>query len=276
MAQVPFTIMHKTASGYDEMFPETRASQIPDVYSQVQVNEQISNSKADIAKLSNKGWRLLQAYKTAGTVTWTAPDLFNGASYKIGVYIVGGGGYGGSGSSQNSHGTGGGSGYADSFTKIVTPGQVINGVVGEGGKKYNINSGTTSFDSRVVGGGGNGSGGSGASYGMGGQCGVGEYALKTTPIGGFISSIYSMRLLQSALCVNPFTCEPFLAAGGDADSDSAQSSVTTSEGTTSAGAIGTATAIKGTIPGCGGGGAGYKGTPADGCDGGILIYVQGA
>lgn len=40
----------------------------------------------------NTGWKLQYSKTTAGSFTWTAPDLFGGKAYYIGVLVIGGGG----------------------------------------------------------------------------------------------------------------------------------------------------------------------------------------
>ena len=125
-------------------------------------------------------WTLIQEYRAAGAYTWTAPDLFGGRSYRIGVYMVGGGGSGSCANVGSSGCTGGGAaGYAKNLTLTVTPGQAIPLVVGTGGAAVVNKSGagnaggTTSFNGTTVSGGGGGkvstSGGTiwGASGGQG-------------------------------------------------------------------------------------------------------------
>ena len=81
-------------------------------------------------------WTLVQEYRTAGAYTWTAPNLFGGRSYRVGVYMVGGGGSGArgsEGSSQTYYPTGGAAGYGKNIELTVTPGWKIAVVVGAGG-----------------------------------------------------------------------------------------------------------------------------------------------
>lgn len=103
-------------------------------------------------------WTLVQEYRTAGAYTWTAPNLFGGRSYRVGVYMVGGGGSGAvcftSGSAYEGV-SGGASGYGKNIELTVTPGQKIAAVVGAGGAAVSLTGtsgkalgntgGTTSF-----------------------------------------------------------------------------------------------------------------------------------
>jgi hypothetical protein len=92
------------------------------------------------------------------------------------------------------------------------------------------------------------------------------------------------------MCINPFTGEAMLAAGGsvrvsgysDSTLEYYEHSVELPGGTTSAGKPFTganAGAIKGTLPGCGGGGVALSNTSggavmaANGADGAVIIYV---
>lgn len=123
--------------------------------------------------LMNKGWSKLAQFTTAGSFVWTAPDLFHGASYVIGILAIGGGGAGGiclNASSQSISSLvalGGNSGSSNSAVRTVSPRASYNGVVGNGGvaQKYYVfnsitgnvgtNGGTTSFlGCSAIGGGG--------------------------------------------------------------------------------------------------------------------------
>lgn len=72
-----------------------------------------------------------------GVFTWTAPDLFDGEEYELGVYMIGGGGSGGLGafiaSTWTGYANGGAAGFAKNILLKVTPGQAISAVVGAGG-----------------------------------------------------------------------------------------------------------------------------------------------
>ncbi len=92
-------------------------------------------------KLKVPRYKLLQSYTEAGTYTWTAPDLFNGRPYTIGVYIIGAGGAGAgfklastsTSGSMNYRASGGASGYTETIIVEVVPGQTYSVVVGKGG-----------------------------------------------------------------------------------------------------------------------------------------------
>lgn len=113
-------------------------------------------------------WTLVKEYRAAGAYTWTAPDLFGGRSYRVGVYMVGGGGSGGAVTNNSSaHASGGASGYGKNLTLTVTPGQNIPVVVGAGGAAVKLSGskaaskagaagGTTAFNGTTVFGGGGG------------------------------------------------------------------------------------------------------------------------
>lgn len=146
-------------------------------------------------------WTLIQEYRAAGAYTWTAPDLFGGADYKIGVYMVGGGGSGAAASSTYRTASGGASGYGKNVEMTVTPGQQINGVVGGKGSSAGISTynssksghagGTTSFNGITALGGGGGRESSGASGGQGSD--GSNYLLRasTVPIYGSCSTLSS-------------------------------------------------------------------------------------
>lgn len=125
-------------------------------------------------------WTLVQEYRTAGAYTWTAPNLFGGRSYRVGVYMVGGGGSGAvcftSGSAYEGV-SGGASGYGKNIELTVTPGQKIAAVVGAGGAAASITGtsgkalgntgGTTSFHGETALGGAGGQSLRGADGGQG-------------------------------------------------------------------------------------------------------------
>ena len=101
---------------------------------------------AALAKLAAAlPWTLVQEYRAAGAYTWTAPDLFGGADYKIGVYMVGGGGSGAAAAAGDDHiaVSGGAAGYGKNIELTVTPGQTIAAVVGSGGSIVTASSSAT-------------------------------------------------------------------------------------------------------------------------------------
>ncbi len=204
---------------YDALYPKTTADQIENVYTENQIlsSDTVTKYKLPSGSLPdavfNKlleamPWTLIQEYKTAGSYTWTAPDLYGGASYKIGVYMVGGGGSGGAGGleaggSFASEASGGASGYGANIILTVTPGQEIAGVVGIGGASVitsassSINyagntGGTTSFNGVTVLGGEGGKIAYSSSYawarganGGQGSDGTSVYRYRNVPIGTY-------------------------------------------------------------------------------------------
>ena len=150
-------------------------------------------------------WTLIQEYRAAGAYTWTAPDLFGGADYKIGVYMVGGGGSGATNTEKMymSCATGGASGYGKNVEMTVTPGQQIAAVVGTGGAGVTANTtipsvdgnagGTTSFSGITVFGGDGGkrnstNGADAPSGGQGADC-ARKFRAATVPIYGSCSTL---------------------------------------------------------------------------------------
>ena len=88
--------------------------------------------------ISRLPWHKIREWTTAGSYTWTAPDLFNGRDYTIGVMVIGGGASGGAyarnGLIEGYIGADGGpSGYSNYAIMKVTPGSTHNIVVGAGG-----------------------------------------------------------------------------------------------------------------------------------------------
>lgn len=103
------------------------------------------------------GWRLLKAYKAAGTYEFEVPAEV----YEIGVYMMGGGGSGSVTYTKNStsyNTSGGASGYGKNAVFSVQPGQKIAIVVGAGGapavsRSVGNNGGSTSVNGVTVSGG---------------------------------------------------------------------------------------------------------------------------
>lgn len=192
----------------------------------------------------NGGWKLLKSYTTAGSYTWTAPDLFGGYAYNVGVLVIGGGGSGGlirrtSSSSWGYIGaSGGGSGHSMCMLSSVNPNSNYNLIVGAGGASVSKtstsnteangkNGGSSSFSGTGI------SGGSGGTYisnasgarlqgASGGQSSFGmkgdSYFVDETrkPFGGTIigTNVKSETLPNE--CWNPFTFSKILGAGGTA------------------------------------------------------------
>ncbi len=194
-------------------------------------------------------WSLLQSYLTAGTYVFTAPDINGDASdYKIGIFIVGGGGSGGAvrsfyGGYRFVAASGGGSGHSRCFIMTVTPGAEYAVVVGAGGISVfttttgaGQSGGTSSFDGKTAFG---GSGGRVAvsndtrngvvSGADGAQGSSGRYWNEPSDIacayGTIDFSFYNIMSNMYAYngrtvpneCFNPFSLERCLAAGGGAN-----------------------------------------------------------
>lgn len=109
-------------------------------------------------------WVLIKSYKTAGSFTFTVPDRYGGKNYRLGVYMVGGGGSGAGITGSNGCASGGAAGYGKNLELTVTPGTKIALTVGAGGAAVtapaNGNAGgATSFNGTSV------SGGEGGKYG---------------------------------------------------------------------------------------------------------------
>ena len=138
----------------------------------------------------SNAWSLIQSYTTAGSYTWTVPDIYGDCEpYEIGVYIVGGGGSGAAVHYVYNYDTwylaasGGASGRAKCCLMTVTPGDEISCVVGSGGTAVSttssldgVDGGTTSFNGITINGGEGGnksvsdSISSYAAPAIGGQC----------------------------------------------------------------------------------------------------------
>lgn len=245
-----------------------------------------------IAGLENSGWELLESWTAAGTYTWTAPDLFGGKPYKIGLLVVGAGGSGSAISLWKSNtvitvARGGGAGHSVSQIIEVTPGSKHNVVVGKGGEPC-VSPGTATGTSE------NGkSGGSSAAFGLTATGGGGGLVTRTgasesavlsstaIPVITNLTGVNSAQLFGGKLafdykqyagsnlstfvgasdilsCLNPFECKRILGAGGYAMLDSATSGGTGPNGL--GGGAGTYSRSNGargkaaTDNGCGGGG----------------------
>jgi hypothetical protein len=212
---------------------------------------------SDVFNRMNLGFKLLQSYTTAGTYTWTAPDVYgDGRSYKIGVYMIGGGGSGANvvceyaGSARYGVASGGASGGAKNGIFTVTPGSTYSVVIGSGGSAgsgtiTNVNAtipgsagGTTSFNGLTASGGEGGNASfstdtscvaKGASGGQGSDAITGYSMPSTTAPGrgmtarlSVSNATYSMNAVaapgtsESASALNPFDLKKRLGAGGSA------------------------------------------------------------
>lgn len=265
-----------------------------------------------IPSVINSGWTLLQEYLTAGAYNWTAPDLFNGKSYTIGVLIIGGGGSGGAATTGQpsdwgyASAIGGASGRSKIIVMIVSPNTAYSVVVGAGGTAVStrsggnnsfsngVNGGTSSFDGNTANGGEGGGAysadSSGRPYGgsaepaIGAQCSPSFYGsdaeFRTTkkPFGGVLVFYDSTHRVYGYVneCFNPFTLEPMLGAGA-----SVWGNNVTLAGTDENGLGGGRQGASATAPGCGGGANAYSGsttvirTSGAGADGAVKIYIMG-
>lgn len=168
----------------------------PDNISWTHVGEVLHTGNiADVAAikatcLSTPVWKKIQSYTTAGTYTWTAPDINNGKNYVVGAFIIGGGGSGGVCRQQSSSGNAyslAASGGAAGFTKIaeltVSPQKNYAVVVGKGGASQTLSTnnyangnagGSSAFAGYTANGGAGGTYSTGitdiAKGAVGGQC----------------------------------------------------------------------------------------------------------
>lgn len=260
------------------------------------------------AEAINAYWEEVEKWTTRGTYTWTAPDLFGGKPYIIGVVVIGAGGGGCSNVTSFSGDTsfGGASGHASFCVLKVYPGSTHSITVGAGGAGiYTSTSDSSSqkgrdgspsaFDDVTASGGEGGGRGTAPAGGQGPFIPLSE--TDTTPYGGVVKTWQANMLgvpcrgTTPAECVNPFTLQPILAAGGSC----AEGYVSNAKTQTSANVNGYRTsgskysetgtilaATKGTLPGCGGGAVLVRNMSlvasaaegAYGCDGAVYIYKR--
>ena len=203
-----------------------------------------------VAPVVNASWVLKQAYTTAGSYTWTAPDLFNGRDYTIGVMVIGGGASGAVAIANHVINLdnetycvpGSPSGFSICAVVKIVPGQSYPVIVGAGGaavtntysgrsvsRTKGSNGGSSAFNTNLI--------AQGAQYGdqfdtnysldKGGQLQVPLGAMNTNNVmdnmfGGvpIISSGTSSRYncfvnkMDFLSCFNPFECTRILGAGG--------------------------------------------------------------
>ena len=201
-----------------------------------------------VAPVVNASWVLKQAYTTAGSYTWTAPDLFNGRDYTIGVMVIGGGASGtayvaNTVAAGTIGASGGPSGYSAYTVLKITPGSSYALVVGAGGAAVSANrkSSGTSF---TIGNGGSSSSFGGflianggfvydsisATYGVGGQpailpsnlssAGISEYVNLNLFGGVYLGPLLGTKsdgllsYMDVLSCYNPFEQKRMLGAGG--------------------------------------------------------------
>jgi len=194
-------------------------------------------------------WILLQAYESAGTFTFTVPDLFNGENYDIGIFIVGGGGSGGaakacSGTTNNVAAVGGASGKTRALIMRVTPTSDYAAVAGAGGAAVETatsslssvngqNGGTSSFNGETA----EGGFGGGASYSTstitlsgadGGQGSTFAQAysvdFEEAPAMGVLQINENNGNSYPSMAINPFSLVKTLGAGGGSTGRSSGSS----------------------------------------------------
>jgi len=261
------------------------------------------------------GWQKLAGYTTAGTYTWTAPDMYgDGRSYDIGILVIGAGGSGAAFSGIGTNSTfnatrvfcGGASGRSVSYVLTVTPGNTYSAVVGAGGTAVlaaNTGSlsawitplagndgGSSAFNGKTALGGCGGGCGSlssgdytrGANGGQGSAANGGGSASAShiNYYGGYIgqyNGVTADGVTYPAECYNPFEARLILGAGGGAYGNLYPST-----------GIPTATASAGgksPVTGLGGGnavastvsGAGVTGATGGepGCGGGAAVQTNG-
>ena len=176
------------------------------------------------------GWKEIARYDTAGTYTWTCPKT---ATY--GVFVVGGGGGGGrlnaTATSSVYCANGGASGFSNTGCFSKVQGNTVSVVVGQGGSGATAEAGTSggqsNFGNLIASGGGAGSGSSGQKMATGAS---GNYVQSSYTAGydsgyGFYSYLsnnsYDTRYFASKpwLCINPFTMEQCLGAGGSVNTN---------------------------------------------------------
>lgn len=240
-----------------------------------------------IPAFMNTGWKLIKEWKTAGTYTWTVPDLFGGKSYTIGVLVIGAGGSGSASAytnvSADTFCRAGGRGKVISFLETVTPGHTKNLVVGKGGPSVSTSSsinhtdgkagGSSSFDGKTVDGGW-------ISYGS-------TSASLDADFGVSIVTSGSSRF-NNILYYNPFEYRQILGDGGIANASAntqtgGKDPLTNLGGGNGRYASGvSATGYSADSEGCGGGATyvnghykSYTAVSGAGADGSVKIYVMG-
>lgn len=239
-------LLNQLKAGFEEWFNGIKGQLSEDAAGNLQ--NQINDIPKLITPAINMGWEKIQEYLVAGAYTWTAPDLFNGADYLIGVYIIGGGGSGAgirmrTTASYACSAVGGASGKARAILMTVTPGAEYPLVIGAGGDLVaidathnmlnGINGGSTSFNGISTDGGNGGkyhqSSGTttfreGADGGQGSDAVYNAYFPDTAPaMGGntwdateTTSGPYVGGRCELAAALNPFDLKRYLGAGGNA------------------------------------------------------------
>lgn len=256
-------------------------------------------------------WNLLQSYTTAGTFTWTVPDIHgDGLPCEIGVWMVGGGGSGAAYAVSTTYGyylSGGASGYARNMTLTVTPGDEITVVIGAGGAMAVVSSagtyvagnagGSTSFNGVTVLGGNGGTGYSSQNGGANGGQGSDPAAVISSgsqapamgqPTRPYFdgSTLYQGGICQFSGVFNLFNFKRYLAAGGAVHGSFVQTGATVDDGGTGGASkyVSGGTSVANAATGCGnGGGASFSNNASGsvnvksgaGSSGAVLIYARG-
>ena len=236
-------------------------------------------------------WQLIDLLDNTGEMagTWTAPDVFEGENYDLGVYMIGGGGSGGARKTATTI-SGGASGYGKNFIiNNVAPNTQYIYVVGAGGTGVSGNTngnsgGTTSFNSVEADGGDGGKQGASITGASGGQgADASAWAWSANPYSprrlfGCCPTIsdekpggasQSPREGQNQFDASMIT----LCAGGSCTSASAQVIVAMPDGTKGGNGALNGNAESATGHG-NGGGASLAATSGSGSDGAIYLYAR--
>lgn len=234
-------------------------------------------------------WQLIDLLDNTGEMagTWTAPDVFEGGNYDLGVYMIGGGGSGGARASSTAATSGGASGYGKNFIiNNVAPNTQYSYVVGAGGTGVSGNKngnagGTTSFNGEEAEGGEGGGPNPAASGGQGTDDTVwswGASAFSPRRLYGCCPTLsgdspsgtsQSPREGQNQFDATMIS----LCAGGSCTGQTAQTIVPMPDGTKGGnGAVG-GNAESATGHG-NGGGASLAATSGSGSDGAIYLYAR--
>lgn len=255
-------------------------------------------------------WRPVAEFRTAGTYSFTVPDLFDGANYLLGVLLLGGGGSGSAVTSGYNQ-TGAASGVLiQRVLKVgvdISIGSAVTVTVGAGGAavsatddgsdyngKEGKNGGTSSFGALVSAAGGGGgiattSGYFAAETPSGGQCPTRGRDTNFAPFGGVTVTTVNQKEYYplSPVCINlfdPTDVHVYCGAGGMPG----QPTIDRASGHAGAGKNGTSgsgdsgnplVAGSATAPGDGGGSSyngrtGETATSGAGADGLCLIYAR--
>lgn len=239
-------------------------------------------------------WRPVESYKTAGTHTFTVPDIFNGSDYLLGVLLMGGGGSGAASTGTYSVNAGASGVLEQRVLRVGTDvniGDTVTVTVGAGGAavtasgtddgKSGTAGGNSSFGTLLTaagGGGGNISYNSTPSLPVGGQSpGAADGA---APFGG-VYAISAGNSNNGLYPLSPCTINRFdntdmhvyCGAGGMVT----QSTIERAGGHAGAGAYQSTPAGSATAPGDGGGSCYNTGGTAKsgaGAPGLCLIYAR--